>query len=311
MKKAAAALLAAALALTALCGLGEPIVYTDMPTVQAVQQALNDAGYDCGEPDGYVGAWTLRALRAYQADHDMEQTEEITEVLLAALGVEPVSPAEPEAGTNGSAAPLSGVWEEQEYTFEGIPWGSGVAETESAMRESRLVRAAGRSMSICPTVWMGEPIELALMAYQWSSVDLARAGATYFFDEVQRQVAGYVPATVYASFLYGENDGKVVEEGRLNGVVVEYNAGDYGLSREQLFDNLARVMDGIYGHEERQPLPQDQGWYTVWIGPGDTAVALVILYDERLGYTGQEDSVELFFGETDAYSRARKLKELL
>ena len=40
--------------------------YTDSATVQIVQQALNDAGFDCGNPDGKAGAKTEAALREYQ-----------------------------------------------------------------------------------------------------------------------------------------------------------------------------------------------------------------------------------------------------
>ena len=37
-------------------------------TVKAVQSALNDLGYDCGEVDGIVGNKTKVALKKYQAD---------------------------------------------------------------------------------------------------------------------------------------------------------------------------------------------------------------------------------------------------
>ena len=40
--------------------------YTDTATVQIVQKALNDAGFDCGTPDGKAGSKTVEALKAYQ-----------------------------------------------------------------------------------------------------------------------------------------------------------------------------------------------------------------------------------------------------
>ena len=36
----------------------------DAATVEQVQQALNDAGFDCGTPDGIAGEMTAAAIRA-------------------------------------------------------------------------------------------------------------------------------------------------------------------------------------------------------------------------------------------------------
>lgn len=61
--------------------------YTDRETVKAAQAALNEAGYDCGTPDGAAGKNTRAAILAYQADHDLAQTGKVNGELLEALGL--------------------------------------------------------------------------------------------------------------------------------------------------------------------------------------------------------------------------------
>ena len=61
--------------------------YTDTATVQIVQKALNDAGFDCGTPDGKAGEKTAAALREYQKSKGINVNGVITDELLEALGV--------------------------------------------------------------------------------------------------------------------------------------------------------------------------------------------------------------------------------
>lgn len=61
--------------------------YTDASTVQIVQKALNDAGFDCGTPDGKTGEKTASALRDYQKSKGLHVNGVITDELLESLGV--------------------------------------------------------------------------------------------------------------------------------------------------------------------------------------------------------------------------------
>ena len=61
--------------------------YTDSATVQIVQQALNEAGFDCGNPDGKAGAKTQEALKAYQTSKGINVNGVITDELLETMGV--------------------------------------------------------------------------------------------------------------------------------------------------------------------------------------------------------------------------------
>ncbi|MBX6324195.1 MAG: peptidoglycan-binding protein, partial [Rhodospirillaceae bacterium] len=55
--------------------------------VMAVQQALNERGYDAGPVDGTVGPKFRAAVRTFQADNGMPPTGELGPGLLAALGI--------------------------------------------------------------------------------------------------------------------------------------------------------------------------------------------------------------------------------
>ncbi len=61
--------------------------YTDSATVQIVQKALNEAGFDCGTPDGKAGSKTQEALKAYQMSKGINVNGVITDELLEAMGV--------------------------------------------------------------------------------------------------------------------------------------------------------------------------------------------------------------------------------
>ena len=84
-KRILALILAAVLTLSAVSALAAE--YTDAETVRMVQQALNDAGYDCGKPDGIAGHKTRSAIMAYQKDKGLEQTGVVDDALLVALGI--------------------------------------------------------------------------------------------------------------------------------------------------------------------------------------------------------------------------------
>lgn len=66
----------------------EETVYTDAETVEKVQTALNEAGYDCGTPDGIAGKATYAAMNAYQEDNGLPVSNSITDSLLVSLGIQ-------------------------------------------------------------------------------------------------------------------------------------------------------------------------------------------------------------------------------
>lgn len=66
----------------------EATEYTDTTTIRIVQQTLNDAGYNCGNPDGVAGSKTIEAVTKYQTDKGLAVNGKVTDELLKSLGVE-------------------------------------------------------------------------------------------------------------------------------------------------------------------------------------------------------------------------------
>ncbi len=64
--------------------------YTAPETILKVQQALNDAGYDCGAPDGIAGSGTQAAIEAYKKDKGLEISGVIDSALCQSLGLETI-----------------------------------------------------------------------------------------------------------------------------------------------------------------------------------------------------------------------------
>jgi photosystem II stability/assembly factor-like uncharacterized protein len=60
-------------------------------TTSRIQEALNNAGYHLGEPDGKCGPLTLAALKRFQGDRHLPATGRFDDITLAALGVSKTS----------------------------------------------------------------------------------------------------------------------------------------------------------------------------------------------------------------------------
>lgn len=68
--------------------LGAMAVYAaDAGTVRDVQQALNDAGYNCGTVDGIIGPKTSGAISKYQTDQGLNVDGMVSDALIESLGI--------------------------------------------------------------------------------------------------------------------------------------------------------------------------------------------------------------------------------
>lgn len=65
----------------------EVVEYKDATTIKIVQQALNEAGYNCGTPDGLAGSKTTEAIKTYQTAKGISVNGLVTDELLQSLGV--------------------------------------------------------------------------------------------------------------------------------------------------------------------------------------------------------------------------------
>ena len=63
-------------------------IISDAATVQKVQEALNQKGYNCGTSDGIAGANTESAVKSYQKDFNLLETGKITNKLLESLSIQ-------------------------------------------------------------------------------------------------------------------------------------------------------------------------------------------------------------------------------
>ena len=62
-------------------------VISDAEIIKVVQQALNDAGYNCGTPDGILGDGTRNAVKNYMESNGKSSNGEITEELVGMLNI--------------------------------------------------------------------------------------------------------------------------------------------------------------------------------------------------------------------------------
>lgn len=70
--------------------LGSRLTYAseaDQETVRAVQEILNQSGFDCGTPDGLFGSKTEGAIRQYQEANGLSVDGAISEELMSAMGL--------------------------------------------------------------------------------------------------------------------------------------------------------------------------------------------------------------------------------
>lgn len=63
------------------------VEYKDATTIRIVQQALNDKGYNCGNPDGVAGGNTTTAITQYQTENGITANGLVTDELLQSLGI--------------------------------------------------------------------------------------------------------------------------------------------------------------------------------------------------------------------------------
>jgi hypothetical protein len=130
---------------------------TDKDTVKKVQKALNEAGYDCGMPDGIAGKNTQQAISRYRADKGLEGTGAIDDELLDALGV---SEKPMEAGEESPIAPEGD--EQGRELLDSIPMGGGSRAAltnphpqiqKSGMKSSLMNRTVEKKAALLPLIF--------------------------------------------------------------------------------------------------------------------------------------------------------------
>ena len=98
IKKVFAIVLVALMTVTFCACAAQASEAVSQETVKEVQAALNEAGFDCGTPDGIAGNNTKNAISEYQKANGLTVTGEIDDKLLESL-FPPEEPEETEAPT--------------------------------------------------------------------------------------------------------------------------------------------------------------------------------------------------------------------
>ena len=150
--------------------------------VVRVQEALNDAGYHLGVPDGKAGQVTLAALKRFQGDRHLPVTGKLDEITLAALGVakengstdEPqsnliladavnalVHTVDPDTGSPALlAATNSGLYRSYDPT-------KGWQKLSSGSTQDSRVTCISTNLKQPQTIWIGTPAAGIFVSRDW------------------------------------------------------------------------------------------------------------------------------------------------
>ena len=294
-------IIAILLALMLLAGTVTALADADRETVKQVQQALNDAGFDCGTPDGAAGKKTKAAIIDYQAANGLSQTGEIDDALLAAMGL---------AGADGDGAEavdgeaVDGVGE---ITFQGVPWDTRCEDLGKALMDAGflLVDEGGLYAYVFGTVkdsagggFMLRPDDALVLApldageYSGAISNIA-FGTTTSSDgrSTWAKIAGYDMQDLMINFVCADGTARPVL----------YQVTLAGADKAAMYQDLLAKLTRVYGecaHGESHGETTD-----VWLGANDTAVVL------RADKSGDGDQavindVKLCYGRSDAEALA-------
>ena len=308
MKKLICLVLAVMLALSAVSAFAAE--YKDKDTVKKVQQALNDAGYDCGTPDGAAGKKTKAAITSYQTDKGLTVSGVIDDEILVALGLAEAEAAE-EAPAEVEAAEAENAEAKEGYTFQGIPWDSSPEEVGTMLVEKGLIDEQNLfwlTPDMMLDYGMGylPSINRDATGLEFSQLVSDIRGTQIFDNNVGRSchfrsasllknIGGVEPDEISFHFLYGIENGKITEGLHLIKVVVSYRGV------ETAFDVLIDALNTSYGKCVSKSEYDDH--LNTWTGNNNTIIALT-----NIGTMGWTD---LVYAKTDAYEQVQEVQAIL
>ena len=302
MKKVICLVLAVLLALSMVSALAAE--YTDKDTVKKVQQALNDAGYECGTPDGIAGKKTYAAITGYQTDKGLTVTGVIDDELLVSLGLAEAERAPAETGVEAPAEtePAEEVTVEEGYTFQGIPWGSSPDEVEAALLEKGMIAAGTFHLSEGSAAYYPhDEVEQSIKDKNITALGLVLGapgynstsgiGGTVRLD-FMKTVGGIEAKYAMFHFLYTVVDGQITSDLELMDVQIPLNADKSRLA--ELSDKLCES----YGNHTEQK--DSFSFIRFWEGPDHSLVILV----------AQDGLEKLIYTKSDTYLRVQEIQAI-
>lgn len=297
MKKLITLVLAVMLALSAVAAFATE--YSDKDTVKKVQQALNDAGYDCGTPDGAAGKKTKAAITSYQTDKGLTVTGVIDDELLVSLGLAEAKADEAETGEVEETS--------DGYTFQGIPWGSSPEEVQDILVENGIIGQdtnlyVNDQRSFCmpgPDTPNKDTAWDSVVWWPCNTFDGVGGMSSIHGDETLKTIGGFEVNNISFGFLYTIKDEQIVQEMHLDSVVICF------VDSEMAFNGLNSSLESAYGTHKKQ---ESLGTFAydsktlIWEGENNTAILLTVIGD---------DTVTLSYVKTDAYITVEKLLEII
>lgn len=264
MKKLICALLAVVLALSTVSAFAAN--YTDKATVKKVQQALNEAGYDCGTPDGAAGKKTKAAITSYQTDKSLTVTGVIDDELLVALGLAEAKAVEEAPAEAETAEVEEGL---PQIDFRGAKLGTSFGEVKDTLEIGHL-----------SDLWYGivTPDELAT---EYWNPDYENYILSYFMVGVIDgvEVAGFTPSQARVNFYKSVVNGEASEnedECVFYGAYYRFDEGDLDRIREELKEKLSK----LYGEPQKRDISFSLYGFTdnytvfTWKGQNNVEVTL-------------------------------------
>lgn len=283
MKQFICIMLAVMLALSAVFAFAAE--YTDKDTVKRVQQALNDAGYNCGTPDGSAGKKTKQAIQDYRSANGLTATGMIDDELLAALGL---AEATAEAGEG--------------YTFQGIPWGSSPEDVKEMLVENGLIDARTNIRSDWGSpMFSYYPKDLEKMSNNQEIIDFAACLAhnyefeygTSFSITLLKSIGGFGAEETRLDFMYAVEDGEITSNPEF------IRVGMYLGKDEAIFDTLSKGLADKYGKYTEKSASGNT--VHLWQGPDQTVIGLV---------RATNDDTHLIYAKRDSYDRLQQMKAI-
>lgn len=289
MKKVVSLLLAIMLILSCVSAFAAE--YTDKEIVKKVQQALNDAGFDCGTPDGIAGKKTYAAITDYQTAKGLTVSGVIDDELLIAMDIL------------------------KEYTFQGIPWGSSPKEAGEILVDNGLLPEKiiedlndERRIGVDENGLILYAIFDTASYYMENFEDLAVIQENSFchestegigifceFKKIEKTVGGYKASWIRTNYLYEIVNDSIVENPGLSLVKIQFEDKDISS------DLLAKLTESYGNYTDTK-----SGWAfpsKCWIWRGVNSTSIILMQD-------MYDVVSLYYANTGDTELGQQLEEL-
>ena len=248
--------------------------YSSPEVVKQVQQALNEAGFDCGSPDGVAGNMTGSAVARYREANGLGAGTQIDEELYNKLfSVETpttTDPIAPVATPTQTPAPTPEPGKTS-IAFRNIPWGTSYGVLLSDYNEFG-VKDSDPYISKYLTVPSkeSEKIQVYSNGYSVASDDGAgfEKSAGNYIDAVCN-VAGYEVTKVNYSFIFStDSDGRVdlyIKDARLfNGEYTFHAMNDATAMVEDLIAKLSSIYGEVNDTDTDTYSSGDVRHYYLW-----------------------------------------------